>query len=143
MASVGAVAMRIGELGQKLNLSPKTIRYYEEIGLVPDPPRTHSGYRDYGEEAVDRLRFVQAAQSVGFRLGEIREILAFRDRGETPCQHVAALIERHAREIAQRIAALEQMRRQLQGLAERARTLSPHPGTFCHIIEGSTRPMTA
>jgi hypothetical protein len=69
--------------------------------------------------------------------GEIREILSFRDRGEVPCRHVVALIERHARDISERIAALEQMRGQLEALAERARTMAPQPGTFCHIIEGA------
>lgn len=67
---------------------------------------------------------MKAAQSVGFGLGEIKEILAFRDRGEIPCQHVAA-IEHHARDISERIAALERMRRQLEALAERARRSHP------------------
>lgn len=134
--------MRIGELGEKADLSAKTIRYYEGIGILPEPDRTPAGYRDYDESTVDRLHFIKAAQSVGFSLGEIREILAFRDRGEVPCQHVAGLIERHARDISERIATLEQMRRQLEGLAKRARRLSPGPGTFCHIIEGVPRRAT-
>jgi MerR family copper efflux transcriptional regulator len=129
--------VRIGELGKKANLSPKAIRYYEEIDLLPDPGRTPSGYRDYDEEALERLRFIKAAQAVGFSLGEVREILAFRDRGELPCQHVAGLIERHAQEISERIAALERMRVDLRRLADRARTLSPVAGTFCHIIESA------
>lgn len=131
--------MRIGELGEKANLSPKTIRYYEEIDLLTDPGRTAGGYRDYDHSALERLRFIKAAQSVGFSLGEIKEILAFRDRGETPCQHVTALIEQHADDLSDRIRALEQMRRDLRKLAERARTLSPVPGQFCHIIEGGSR----
>ena len=132
--------MRIGELGKKLNLSAKTIRYYEEIGLLPDPGRSPSGYRDYGDGAIERLRFIKAAQAVGFSLGEIREILAFRDRGATPCQHVTLLIERHAQEIAERIRALEQMQADLRDLARRARTLVPSPGRFCHIIESAGAP---
>jgi len=132
--------VRIGELGKKLNLSAKTIRYYEEIGLLPDPGRSPSGYRDYGDGAIERLRFIKAAQAVGFSLGEIREILAFRDRGATPCQHVTLLIERHAQEIAERIRALEQMQVDLRDLARRARTLVPSPGRFCHIIESAGAP---
>ena len=134
--------MRIGELGERADLSPKTIRYYEGIGILPEPQRTQGGYRDYDAGALDRLHFIKAAQSVGFSLGEIREILAFRDRGEVPCRHVAGLIERHARDISERIAALEQMRRHLEALAERARKVSPAPGTFCHIIEGVPRRVT-
>lgn len=106
---------------------------------MPPPPRTLSGYRDYGTDAAARLSFIRAAQSVGLALGEIREVLAFRDRGETPCAHVASLIERHATDLSQRIAALELMRRDLERLARMARSLSPAEGrgaAFCHIIEG-------
>ncbi len=124
----------------RVNLSPKTVRYYEETDLLPDPGRSASGYRDYDESAVERLGFIKAAQAVGFTLGEIREILAFRDRGETPCQHVAALIEGHAEEISERIGTLERMQADLKRLAERARTLSPRTDSFCHIIEGAQRP---
>jgi hypothetical protein len=65
----------IGELGKEAGLSAKTIRYYEDIGVIPEPHRTSSGYRDYGEGALDRLRFIKAAQAVGFSLGEIRKAL--------------------------------------------------------------------
>lgn len=130
--------MRIGELGDKVGVSPKTIRYYEEIGLIPPPGRDTSGYRAYGREAETRIRFIKAAQSIGLSLGEIREILAFRDRGEVPCSHVAALIERNAQELSERISALEQMRTDLERLARKARRVSPGAGeqaSFCHIIE--------
>lgn len=130
--------MRIGELGERAGVSPKTIRYYEEIGLIPPPGRDPSGYRAYGRETVTRVRFIKAAQSIGLSLGEIREILAFRDRGEVPCSHVAALIERNAQELSERIAALEQMRTDLERLARKARRVSPphaEQASLCHIIE--------
>ena len=120
-------------------MEPTTIRYYERIGLMPPPTRRESGYRDYGEDAAARLGFIRAAQSVGLSLGEIRETLAFRDRGETPCRHVAALIERNAAQLRQRISALEEMRRELERLAKKARAISPEDvsgAAFCHIIEG-------
>lgn len=131
--------MRIGELAQRTGVPPKTIRYYEQIGVMPEPPRTPSGYRDYPPQAAARLGFVRAAQSIGLTLGEIREILAFRDRGEAPCSHVASLVERHARELAERIAALEGMRRDLERLARRARRVPPSPveGGICHLIENA------
>ncbi|MGH3981421.1 MAG: MerR family transcriptional regulator [Pseudonocardiaceae bacterium] len=74
--------MRIGQLAAQTGVSTKTIRYYEDIGVLHAPPRAPSGYRDYSDDAAPRLRFVRAAQSVGLTLGEIREVLAFRDRGE-------------------------------------------------------------
>jgi DNA-binding transcriptional MerR regulator len=130
--------MLIGELTQLTYVPTKTIRYYEDIGLMPEPPRTPGGYRDYGEDAVARLGFIRAAQSVGLSLGEIREVLAFRDRGETPCAHVASLIERRAADLSERIAALERMRGDLERLSRKARAVSlakARSAAFCHIIE--------
>jgi MerR family copper efflux transcriptional regulator len=120
----------------------KTIRYYEDIGLMPEPPRTSGGYRNYGGGDAARLGFIRAAQSVGLSLGEIREVLAFRDRGEIPCAHVASLIERRAADLTERIAALERMRQDLQRLSKNARTMSPakaQGAAFCHIIEAGGR----
>lgn len=130
--------MLIGELGKRADLPTKTIRYYEEIGLLPEPARTPSGYRDYALTELERLRFIKAAQAVGFSLGEIKEIIAFRDRGESPCAHVRQLIERHAEDLAERIRALEDMQKDLRRLARRARTLPSRPSTFCHIIESGS-----
>ncbi|MGH2766261.1 MAG: heavy metal-responsive transcriptional regulator [Actinomycetota bacterium] len=129
--------MRIGELGTRVGVPPKTIRYYEEIGIMPEPDRTPTGYRDYRDEAAPRLRFIRTAQDVGFSLGEIREILALRDRGAAPCLHVTELIERHAREMDERIQTLQQMRTDLERLAERAREARPRERQtpYCHIIE--------
>jgi DNA-binding transcriptional MerR regulator len=69
--------------------------------LIGPPRRTPSGYRDYDESAVSRLQFIRAVQAVGLTLGEIREIVAFRDRGEVPCEHVSALIHQRADELEQ------------------------------------------
>ncbi len=127
--------MRIGELAQEVSLPAKTIRYYEEIGLLPPPPRGANGYRAYDASACERLRFVKAAQAVGFSLGEIREILAFRDRGEEPCAHVLDLVDRRSRDIAERIAALQRVQADLRRLAARGRAVVGHEGSYCHLIE--------
>lgn len=129
--------VRIGELAAQTGVSTKTIRYYEDIGIMPAPPRGSSGYREYSDDAHVRLGFVRAAQSVGLTLGEIREVLAVRDRGEAPCTHVRRLVERHAAELAERMAALTAMREDLERLARRARATSATTTTgsaFCHII---------
>ena len=131
--------MRIGELAELAGLSTKTIRYYEDIGILAEPGRTSSGYRDYNDDAVGRLRFIKAAQGVGFSLGEIKEVLAFGDRGEAPCLHVTQLMKERIRNLSDHIRSLEQMRSELVGLVEKATTLpAPNVGTFCHIIELAT-----
>lgn len=129
--------MRIGEVARQSGVAVKTVRYYEEIGVVDHPPRTTSGYRDYSEEVLERLAFVRAAQAVGFTLGEIREVVAFRERAETPCAHVLALIERRSAEMTRRIVELERVRDDLDALARRGRRLDPRdclPSQVCHII---------
>jgi DNA-binding transcriptional MerR regulator len=82
--------MRIGELAEQAGLSTKAIRYYEQIGILTPAARTTSGYRTYDETALGRLGFVRAAEALGLPLGEIRQIIAFRDDDTAPCTHVTA-----------------------------------------------------
>ncbi len=129
--------MRIGELAERAGISTKAIRYYEQIGILAPPARTPSGYRAYDETTLGRLEFVRAAQALGFTLGEIRQILAFRDDGQAPCAHVTELVLRRATDLERRIAELQQLRGGLRQLAERASTLDPKecsPERVCHVI---------
>jgi MerR family copper efflux transcriptional regulator len=129
--------VRIGELAARSGVPVKTIRYYEEIGVLGPADRTPSGYRDYDEPAIDRLAFVRAAQAVGLTLGEIRQVVALRERGETPCTHVVELLERRAGEIERRIVEMQRLRGELRRLAERAQGLDPAdcaPDRVCHVI---------
>ena len=87
--------MLIGDLATRAGLSAKAIRLYEQAGLLPQPPRTPGGYRDYPAGAVDRLAFIRHAQAAGFTLADIRGVLAIRDSGQAPCEHVSALIGDH------------------------------------------------
>ena len=82
--------MRIGEVGTAVGVDPPTIRYYESVGVLPEPERTASGYRAYSAADVERLRFVTLARSLGLGLDDIRDILGLRDRGEAPCGYVRA-----------------------------------------------------
>src|SRR5262249_56855262 len=79
--------MLIGELAASAGLSAKAIRFYEEAGLMPAPPRTPGGYRDYPPGAAGRLAFIRQAQAAGFSLAEIRGILRVRDGGHAPRWH--------------------------------------------------------
>ena len=127
--------MRIGELADTVSVPAKTIRYYEGIGLLPPAARHANGYRSYDASAADRLRFVKAAQAVGFTLAEIREILSLRDAGEEPCGHVLDLVDRRARDIAEQIEALERMGAELRRLSSRARATPAGGSTYCHLIQ--------
>lgn len=132
------MAMKIGELAQRAGTSVKTIRYYDCVGVLHPEERSESGYRLYGEDALDRYRFVRAAQAIGLRLGEIREIIALRDQGETPCGFVVELIGRRTAELDARIAELEGLRDELRRLDRRARRLDPRrcdPRLVCHVID--------
>jgi DNA-binding transcriptional MerR regulator len=85
--------VRIGELADQASISTKAIRYYEQVGILAPPARTASGYRTYDQAALGRLGFVRAAQAVGLTLGEIRQVIASRDNGQTPlraCHRPAA-----------------------------------------------------
>lgn len=117
--------MRIGELAQRTGVPTKTIRYYEEIGVLPPPDRLPNGYRSYPEEAVDRLGFIRDAQATGLTLTEIAYILDLRSQGESTCHHVVDLLERHLTALDRHIKALRQTRRKLAELTEQARGLDP------------------
>jgi DNA-binding transcriptional MerR regulator len=128
--------VRIGQLATAAGVPVKTIRYYEEIGVLAPPARTASGYRDYDDTVADRLAFVRAAQSVGLTLGEIRETLAFRDRGEAPCRYVAGVIEQRLAETNQRIRELRAFKRELTELDQRMRAggVVERDSPYCHYI---------
>lgn len=129
--------MRIGELAARAGTSVKTIRYYDRVGVLCPEERSEAGYRLYGEDALDRYRFVRAAQAVGLSLGEIRQILALRDHGESPCRFVADLIGQRADELDARIAELVALRDELADLKRRAARLHPgdcDPKLICHVI---------
>ncbi|MCX5380423.1 heavy metal-responsive transcriptional regulator [Streptomyces sp. NBC_00091] len=117
--------MRIGDLAARTGLTTKTLRFYEDSGLLPAPPRTPGGYRDYPEHTVARLGFVRDAQRAGLTLAEIRSVLALRDAGHAPCTHVTGLIHEHLDDINRRMAELAATRDVLRTLAARATTTDP------------------
>lgn len=127
--------MRIGVLAERLGINPKTIRYYESIGLLPTPARRPSGYREYGEEDAERLAFVRTAQRFGLRLDQIREILAFRERRERPCAFVLDAVRRELADLDQRIAELQRTRAELGNLLARAEALPSGDARYCDLLE--------
>ncbi len=129
--------MRIGDLASRTGLTVKTLRFYEQAGVLPAAARLPSGYRDYDESALARLRFVKAAQAAGLTLTEIRQVIAVRDNNGPPCQHVTGLLDAHAADLDRRITELTSLREDITHLRDRASTLDPaacDPAGVCHII---------
>ncbi len=124
--------MRIGEVGAATGVTTKTLRFYESIGLLPEPVRTPSGYRDYPAEVTDRIRFIREAQSAGLTLAQVTSVLELKDTGSGSCEHTLALVERHLAEIDDKVAALLETRTHLAELAQRATRLDPVDCTDPH-----------
>jgi DNA-binding transcriptional MerR regulator len=128
----------IGELAKRVGVNPKTIRYYEQIGLLPGPRRTAANYRVYRPEDVKRLEFIKKAQVLGLSLREIKEVLQIRESGRLPCEHVRALLTHKLEELDRHIAQMKAFREELaQYLKElEARSRSGQEETICPHIEG-------
>lgn len=127
--------LRIGELAAELGINPKTIRYYEELGLLPAPARQANGYRTYDAADRERLAFIAKAKAIGFTLDEIAEVLALRRAGEQPCEHVLMLLDRKLAAVDEQLAKLMEVRGELAALrAEAAHTMT-QDAAVCGIIE--------
>ena len=109
----------IGEVARQCDLTPQTIRYYEREGLLPAPHRRRNGYRAYTADAVNRLRFIKRAKSLGFSLKETEELLAFSEDSHSTAAEFKAEALAKCREIEQKINDLSRMRRALERLIER------------------------
>ena len=120
--------LRIGELAAATGFTPKTLRYYEDVGLIRPDRRSESGYRLYGEAAVGRLRFVHLAQGVGLRLEDIRQILEISDGGRPPCDHVMAIVDRDLDGISEQLERLHELRDGLLALRSRMTASGPKNG---------------
>ncbi|WP_084125289.1 MerR family transcriptional regulator [Demequina sp. NBRC 110054] len=130
--------MRIGDLATRAGVTAKTIRYYESIGLMEDVPRGANGYRDYGDDALDQLRFIRDAQAAGLSLAEAGEILAMKRAGESTCRHTGELLERRLEDIDRQIESLLAAKAELLAMQARAENLDPgacNDPARCQVIE--------
>lgn len=106
--------LTIGTLGRKTGTKVQTIRYYEQIGLMPEPGRTEGGQRRYGDAELDRLAFIRHARQLGFSLDAIRELLELSDNPETSCEDADAIARRQLEQVEQRMIRLEALRTELK-----------------------------
>jgi Predicted transcriptional regulators len=125
--------LSIGALGKATGTKVETIRFYERIGILPEPPRTNGNYRAYGEQHVRRLGFVRRARDLGFPLEIVRAMLALSDQPDRPCGEVDALVIEQLHEIERKIADLQRLRDELDRIAHQCRAGSRMAD--CRIID--------
>ena len=129
--------MRIGEVAAATGTTTKTLRFYEQAGLLPAAERTTSRYRRYGPGVVERLQFIRRGQAAGLTLAQIRTILEIRDAGHAPCGHVERLLADRLDEIDRQIAELRELRATVAALHRAATAPEPDscaPETICRYL---------
>ena len=115
------MALTVSALADQAGLSADTVRYYERVGLLPEPARSAAGYRLYDQDAVGRLRLIKGAQRAGLRLREIGELLQVADKGQCPCGHTETLLRDRLAEVRSELERLRALEADLTRLLERRR----------------------
>ncbi len=136
-------AMKIGELAQRAQCQPETIRFYEREGLLPPPTRTAGNYRIYGKAHLDRLAFIRNCRALDMALDEIRQLLLLRDSPQQPSHAAHAVLDEHVAHVAARISELRHLQRQLQSLRQQCQPTGVDQE--CGILDGLSKagPSTA
>lgn len=124
----------ISQLAKAAEIPTTTVRYYERIGLVEPEDRSHGNYRLYSDDSLRKVKFIRAAQAIGFTLDDVKALLS-DDAGETPtCGNVQGLIEDRLADIEERLKDLRHVRRVLKSALEKCRK---QKRTDCyHVVEG-------
>ena len=131
--------MRIKELGERAGVTPDAIRYYERVGLLGRAPRASNGYREYGEETLEDLRFIHKAQALGLKLQNIQEVMEIAAGGRAPCEHVRTALDARLQEVEARLRELRSLRATLrEALARVDRAPKRQTRCRCPVIESST-----
>nr|WP_216900327.1 heavy metal-responsive transcriptional regulator [Synechococcus sp. CCY 9618] len=120
--------MKIGELARRSGLPVKTLRYYEDLGLLPVVSRSTGGYRLFGEESLGRLDFIRRLKSLGLSLEHIQDCLAVHDAGQLPCDDIQRQLQRQIDLVDERLRELRLFRRELQSLLQNWQS-DPAPNT--------------
>lgn len=108
----------IGELSRQTTVKVPTIRYYEQIGLLPEAPRTEGNRRLYGQAEVDRLNFIRHSRELGFEIDDIRELLVMAAQPQSSCHQVDSIANNHLAEIDRRIASLTALKAELSRMVD-------------------------
>ena len=128
---------QIGSVAKESGVPIKTIRYYEELGLLKTSGRTEGGFRLFNSDVFVRLHFIKRAQSLGLSLLEIKEFLDVHDQGNLPCDRIQIKLKNKLSAIEQQIEQLRILKLELEGLLSGWETIPENPDeTICPIIEG-------
>ena len=114
-------ALTIGLVARRAGIGVETVRFYERQGLIEEPPRRLSGYREYDDEVVSRLGFIRRAKDLGFTLKEIKELLSLRRDSSTPAADVKRRAEAKIADIESKIRSLQKMKKALTKLTSACR----------------------
>ncbi len=123
----------ISQLAKSAGVPTTTLRYYERIGLVEPEDRSYGNYRLYGEESLRKVKFIRAAQAIGFTLDDVKALLAAPDNTAVSCREVQSLIEERLVEVAQRLKDLRHVQRVLRSSLEKCK--ETERADCCHVIE--------
>ncbi|MBD2772098.1 heavy metal-responsive transcriptional regulator [Iningainema tapete] len=127
---------QIGSVAKESGVPIKTIRYYEELGLLKASGRTEGGFRLFNSDVLTRLNFIKRAQSLGLSLSEIKEFLDVHDEGDLPCEHVKVKLQDKLTIIDEQIKQLLILKLELEGLLSGWETIPENSeSTICPIIE--------
>lgn len=126
--------MKIGELSQQTGVSSDTIRYYEKIGLLPEPHRDASNYRRYGEQHIKYLRFIKNCRQLDMAQEEISRLLHLATNPFEPCNEINHLLNEHIQHVHERIQDLQQVAILLSKIREQCQ--HPNQVQHCGILEG-------
>jgi MerR family mercuric resistance operon transcriptional regulator len=122
---------RIGELAEKSGVNKETIRYYERLGLIPEPPRTNAGYRIYSKDQLDRLFFIKRMKELGFLLKEIEKFLAVEDGNKAKCRDIETFTRNKIQEIQLKIRDLQRVEKMLHDLNNKCQCSCSSDTNFC------------
>ncbi len=123
----------IGKVARLTAVGIETIRFYEREGLIPEPPRRESGYRQYPPATIDRVRFIKRAKDLGFTLAEIKELLSLSVGPKTTCADVKRKADEKIKEVDAKISDLKRIRKALNRLTDQCR--GKGPVSECPILE--------
>lgn len=131
--------MTRGELAKSAGVNIETLRFYEQKGLIAEPPRSESGYRQYSEDAVARIQFIKSCKDLGFSLKEIKELLALRVDSDNTCDDVRDRAEAKLADTEQKIRELQRIKKSLRTMIV---TCNERGSTGdCPILESLEQPI--